>query len=307
MPVTTQHNVGTTTGHVGGDGHSPRTPGLSHDIGFHGVELGVQHLMLDALLVEHVGDQFGVFDGDGAHQHRAPLGHTILDILHDGRVFLFGRQVDQIARIFAHHGAVGRQHYGVETINLLEFKGFGIGSPRHPRQLVVDPEVVLEGDRGQCLVFVLDLHPFFGFDGLMQTFRPAATRHGPSGMLINDHDLAILDDVIDVALKQGMGPQRRVDVVQQGDIRCREERVIFTQQAILLEQLFDIDLAVFGQQGLASLLVDRIVPITAILFAIFLVLLLQQGNQLVDLDVKLGAIFGSTGDDERGPRFVDEH
>ena len=36
-------------------------------------------------------------------------------------------------------------------------------------------------------------------------------------------------------------------------------------------------------------------------------MLLQQGDQLVHLDVELGAIFGSSGDDQRSTGFIDEH
>ncbi|XMR57631.1 hypothetical protein ACLK2G_00520 [Escherichia coli] len=48
----------------------------------------------------------------------------------------------------------------VSSIDSLEFKGFGIRSTGHARQLVVQTEVVLEGDGGQGLVLVLDLDPF---------------------------------------------------------------------------------------------------------------------------------------------------
>ena len=306
LPVTTQHNVGTTTSHVGGNGNSARATGLSHDIGFHCVELGIQHLVLDALLVQHVGDQLGVLDGDGTHQHRAPFGDAILDVLDDRRILLFGGQINQVTGILTHHGTVGWQHHGIETIDLLELEGFGIRSTRHTCQLLVNTEVVLEGDRGHGLVFVLDLHPFLGFDGLMQTFGPATASHGATCVFIDDNDLVILDDVIHVALKQGMRPQRRIDVVQQGDVGGGEERVLFAQQAILFQQLFDKDLSGFGQQGLTGLLVNCVMTVTAILFAIFLILLLQQGNQLVDLNVEGRAIFGGPGDDQRSPRFIDE-
>ncbi len=47
LPATAQHNIGTTTGHVGGDGHRRRVARLGHDRRFVGVEFGVQNVVLD--------------------------------------------------------------------------------------------------------------------------------------------------------------------------------------------------------------------------------------------------------------------
>ena len=55
-----------------------------------------------------------------------------------------------------------------KTVNLLEFEGFGIGGAGHASQFLVQAEVVLEGDRGQRLIFGLNRHPSFGLDGLVQ-------------------------------------------------------------------------------------------------------------------------------------------
>jgi hypothetical protein len=137
--------------------------------------------------------------------------------------YFVGGQVDQIAHVFAHHRLVGRDNHGIQAINLLEFKSFGIGSTRHARQLVVQTEVVLEGDGGQGLVLVLDLDPFLRLDRLVQTIGPATARHGTAGVLVDDDDLVLLDDVVDVALKQGMGAQAGVDVVQQADVGGGEQ------------------------------------------------------------------------------------
>ena len=57
----------------------------------------------------------------------------------------------------------------------------------------------------------------------MQTIGPATARHGTVGVLIDDDDFVLLDDVVDVAFKQGMGAQAGVDVVQQADVGGREQ------------------------------------------------------------------------------------
>ena len=126
-------------------------------------------------------------------------------------------------------------------------------------------------------------------------------------MLVDDDDLVLLDDVVDVALEQGVRTQASIDVMQQADVGGGEQGVILGQQSLFLEQLFHEDLAVFGQQRLAVLLVHRVVAVAGVLLGVFLVLLDQQRDQLVDLGVHGGAVFRRTGDDERGAGFIDEH
>ena len=307
LPVTTQHDVGTTTSHVGRDGDRAKLARLSDNFRFHGMELGVQHLVRDLLFVQDAREQLGVLDRDGTDQHRLALGHTLADIFNDGGILLIGGQIDQIAHVLAHHRLVSRDNHGIQTINLLEFKGFGICSTCHPRQLVVETEVVLEGDRGQSLVLVLNLGPFFRFNRLMQTIGPATTRHGTTGMLIDDDDLVLLDDVIHVALKQGVSTQTRIDVMQQTDIGGREQGVMLIEQPLFLEQLFHENLTVFGQQGLTVLFVNRVVPLTGVLLGVFFVLLDQQRDQLVDLGIHGRAVFSRARDNQRGSGFIDQH
>ena len=50
--VAAQLDVGPAPGHVGGDGHRTEATGLRHDMGFHLVEAGVQHRVLDPFLIE---------------------------------------------------------------------------------------------------------------------------------------------------------------------------------------------------------------------------------------------------------------
>ena len=50
---------------------------------------------------------------------------------------------------------------------MLKFERFSISSTCHTRQLVVKTEVILERDRRQGLILVLDLHILFGFYRLM--------------------------------------------------------------------------------------------------------------------------------------------
>ena len=49
-----EHDVGTATRHIGGHRHTAGTTGLGHDLRFLFVELGVEHLVRNALLAEQV-------------------------------------------------------------------------------------------------------------------------------------------------------------------------------------------------------------------------------------------------------------
>ena len=49
----------------------------------------------------------------------------------------------------------------------MELIRLGFGGASHSRQLMVEAEVVLNGDRGECLSFPINLNPFLCFNGLM--------------------------------------------------------------------------------------------------------------------------------------------
>ena len=50
-----QHDIRTTTRHVGGDGHGFRPAGIRHDDGFTLMLLGVEHFVFGFELFEHAG------------------------------------------------------------------------------------------------------------------------------------------------------------------------------------------------------------------------------------------------------------
>ena len=64
-----------------------------------------------------------------------------------------------------------------ELVDLVELLRFGFRRSGHAGELLVHAEVVLERDRGQRLVLLLDLHAFLRFDGLVQA---VATSGGPA-------------------------------------------------------------------------------------------------------------------------------
>jgi hypothetical protein len=240
LEVATEHDVGAAAGHVGGDGDPTGASGLGHDLRLALVLFGVQYLVRDAVLLELLRQVLGGLDRHGADQHRLAALVAVPDVLDDGVELLGLGQVDQVAVVGADHRHVGRDHHHLESVDGLEFVRLGVGRAGHAGQLVVEAEVVLEGDRGQRLVLVLDRHPLLRLDRLVQATRPAAPGQRAPGELVDDHHLAVLDDVLDVALEQRVGADRRVDEVHQLDVRRVVEALALGQQAGPGQQFLDV-------------------------------------------------------------------
>ena len=136
---------------------------------------------------------------------------------------------------------MGGDDHHFQVVDLLEFLGFGVGGAGHARQLLVHAEVVLEGDGGQGLVFVFDLDPFLGLQGLVQAVGVAPAGHEAAGELVDDDDLAVLDDVVHVPLEEVVGLEGGLEVVQDLDVPGVVE-------VVQVHQLFGMGHAVFGDQ-----------------------------------------------------------
>ena len=213
--ITAQHDICTATGHVGGDGYGSGQAGVGDNICLALVLLGVQYLVPDFDLVEQTGKIFRGFHRGRADQNRLTTSDTITNVVDDGIEFLASGQIDQITEILAHHRLVGRYHDDFETVNLLELEGLGIGGTGHACKLVVKTKIVLERNRRNRLIFILDVDALFRLDRLVQAFRPAATRHGTTGELVDDDDSAVLHDIVDVTAVDRVRPERCIQMVYQ--------------------------------------------------------------------------------------------
>ena len=150
---------------------------------------------------------------------------------------------------------VGTGH-DLEVVGGGELGRLGDGRAGHAGELVVHAEVVLEGDRGEGLVLLLDLHALLGLDGLVEALGPAPPLEDAAGELVDDLHLAVADDVVLVALEQLLGAQRRLELVHEvlGDA---------VVEVVDAERLLDLlDAALGGRHG-ALLLVDVVVLLGA--------------------------------------------
>ena len=136
-----------------------------------------------------------------------------LDLLDGGGHLLAARLVDAVVLIETGDGAVRRDDGDVESVDVVELIGLGLGRAGHAAQLLVKAEVVLDGDGGHRLGLAIDLDPFLGLDGLVKSVAPAASGHLAACEGIDDDDLVLLDHILDVLLVEAVGLEQLGDVV----------------------------------------------------------------------------------------------
>ena len=119
----------------------------------------------------------------------------------------------------------------MQAVDLDELLLLGLRGTGHAGELLVEAEVVLERDRREGDVLLLDPHALLRLDRLVQALAPAAAFHDPAGELVDDLHLAVLDDVVDVALVERLRLQRLVQVVDELDV-ARVVEVVDPERAL---------------------------------------------------------------------------
>ena len=157
----------------------------------------------------------GHLDGDRADEHRLADLVALLDVAHDRVVLGLLVLVDVVVLVVAHHRPFVRDLDDVEVVDLLELLLLGLRGTGHAGELLVEAEVVLERDRGERDVLLLDRHALLRLDRLVQAVRPAAPLHDPAGELVDDLHLAVHDDVLVVAVVERLGLERLDQVVHE--------------------------------------------------------------------------------------------
>ena len=138
--------------------------------------------------------------------------------------------------IFPDHRHVRRNDLDVDSIDLSQLFFLGFGRTRHPGQLVVETEQVLEGNRGERAALVPDVHSLLGFHRLMQSLAIAAACHQASGELVDYYDfgpgvptlydLAVLEEnVVFSPVVERLGAERLLQVVDELIVLFRVEVV----------------------------------------------------------------------------------
>ena len=194
----------------------------------------------------------------------------------------------------------------MQVVDLRELLLLRLRRAGHAGELLVQAEVVLERDRREGDVLLADPDALLGLDRLVQALAPAPALHDAAGELVDDLDLALLHDVVDVALVERLRLERLRQVVDEQDVR----RVV---QVVDAERVLDgRDRRLRGRDGL-ELLVVEVVGARGLGLVLPLRRLARRGQLALErlddpreLVVGLRRRLGLAGDDERRPRLVDQ-
>ena len=250
LGVAAELDVDAAARHVRRDRHGAGLAGLGDDLrlALGVLGLGVEHRVLDAVLVEDARQQLGDLDGDGADEHGLAGLVALHDLAADGVPLAVARLVDLVVLVLADHRLVRRDLDDRQLVDLHELGGLGERRAGHARELVVEAEVVLQRDRREGLVLLLDVHALLGLDRLVQALRPAPPLEDAARELVDDHHLVVDDGVVDVALVERLGLQRLLQVVD-------ERAVLGAVQMLDAEELLGLGDAHLGHRdGLVLLL-----------------------------------------------------
>ena len=210
-----QLDVDPAAGHVRRDRDRAGLAGVLDDLGLALVLFGVQDVVRDPVARQVLGQVLGDLDRDRAHEDRLSKLVALLDVLDHGVVARLFGLVDQVVLIVAGDGNVRRDLDHRQVVDLLELLLLRLRGTGHAGELLVEAEVVLECDRGERDVLLLDRHPFLGLDRLVETLRPAPAFHDPAGELIDDLHLAVHDDVVVVSHVERLRLHRLDQVVHE--------------------------------------------------------------------------------------------
>ena len=136
----------------------------------------------------------------------------------------------------------------------------------------------------------------------MQAVRPASTRHSPPRKLIDDNDLAIINDVRNITFIKCVGPQACRQMMHQANIGRIVKTFRFPNQPFFDQQGFDRFVTFFRQKRLLRLLIDR--KVTG---AVFLLLHREPWNKLVDLNIKIDRFIRGTRNNQRCAGLVNQN
>ena len=302
--VAAEHDIGAAARHVRRHGDGAELARLRDDLGLLFVVLRVEQVVLDALALEEVRELFVLFDGHRADKHRLTLGVTFLDLLDDGAVLGVLGLIHDVGIVDARERAVGRDLDDVEVVDCAELLLLGQRRAGHAGELFVEAEVVLERDGGERFALARDGDALLGLDGLVQPLAVAAAEHEAARELVDNDDLAVLDDVVDVALHDAVRFERLVDVVRDG-------RVLGVGEVFEVKILLDLLHAARGQRRGLGLFIDDVVGLLVDVLLLLLVglrddLLAEARDEAFGAGIHLRGLLAHAGDDERRARLVDE-
>ncbi len=309
LGVAAELDVDAAAGHVGGDHDFALAAGLGDQLAlsFGVLGLGVEDRVLDPVALQRLGDHLRDLDRNRTDKDRLSLFVAADDFVEDRfPLAVFGFE-DLVVLVHPHHRLVGRHLDHRDFVDLHELGRLGQGGAGHAGELVVEAEVVLQGDRRQGLVLLADRHPLLRLDRLVQALRPAPTLEDAAGELVDDHHLAVDHRVVLVPFVERLGLERLREVVDEAAVLAEVE-VVDTDEllGVLHPPLGRGDRLVFLVVLVVVVDFGGVFRLTQRFQFLFRrhpgQLFGQAGEGVIDL----GRLFRPTGDDQRRPRLVDE-
>ena len=217
LGVAAELDVDAAARHVRRDRDRAGAAGLGDDLALALGELGlgVEHGVRDAALGQLGAEVLGDLDRDRADEDGLALLVALLDLARRPPPTCRLGLEDLVVAVGADHRLVGRDLHDRQLVDLHELVRLGDGRAGHARELVVHAEVVLQRDRGERLVLLLDPDALLRLDRLVQALRPAPAVEDPAGELVDDLHLAVDHGVVDVALVERLGLERLDQVVDE--------------------------------------------------------------------------------------------
>ena len=286
--VAAQQDIRTAARHVRGDGHRAVMARLGNDLRFLRVILRVQHFVGNPPLGQHAAQHFADLDADRTDQQGLACRVALFDTVQHSPELGVLVLVHHVFQVFADIRPVRRDLHDVQGVDALELGFLRLRRTGHTAQLLVHPEVVLEGNCGQRFAFPLDLHVLLGFDRLVEAFRIPPADHQAAGEFVHDDHLAVLHHVVHVALHDEVRAQGAVHVV----VQLAVLRIVD-----VLDAEGSLNLAgAFVRQGHSLLL----------LFDLEVRTVPHGTDHRVHLVVELRALFALAGDNQGRTGLVDQ-
>ena len=164
-----QLDICTTARHVGSNGHRSVYTCISYDFRFLLMILGIEHVMLDSLSLEHSAQELRYFDRDRTDEHRLSFGMCPLYFLYYCFIFFFLCLIYSIFKVDTLYRFIRRDLDNVHSIDIPELFLLSERCTGHTTLLVKFIKQVLESDRSQSLALPADFHMFLCLNCLMET------------------------------------------------------------------------------------------------------------------------------------------
>ena len=173
--------------------------------------------------VQASAEAFGFFHAGRADQHRLSGRVHARDFV-DERRFLsrFGR-IHGVRIIASDDWSVRGNDLDVELVDFAKLVRLCRRGTGHAADGGVEREQVLNRDRSEYSALLLRRDAFFHLNRRLQPCRPSPVRDTAALELVNRHDGAVLDDVVNIPAKQDVRVERILDSGEEREIAAFEE------------------------------------------------------------------------------------